>query len=68
MSKIPIKDLPEGAYKQILIEAEQRGIKLTSPSFHPTSILLVGLADIIAELRMTKMSIPQDWDGPTYRG
>jgi hypothetical protein len=53
-----LKKLPDGSYKQILLEARDRGVKLLGPCHEDGFTLIVGLTDIVAELRETKAEKP----------
>jgi len=54
MTTKKVKDLPEGEYQKILASAEKRAQKLVTDETDPNSLLIIGLADMIAELRITQ--------------
>ncbi len=52
MSAHRITDLPHSPARDILEEAEERGLKaLNQVPMNPEAVLLFGLADMIAEMR-----------------
>lgn len=56
LNRTPLSKLPDGPHKTILLEAEARGVRLTSPAFPITDLLLIGLADMVAEMRTEQFS------------
>ena len=61
-SSVKVEDLPAGAYKDVLIEAVERGNRILHPNpdsptdqrYGSQAVIDAGFADIIAELRGTK--------------
>ncbi len=50
MSTVKTSDLPYAPYRDVLMEAEKRGLK-HCPKMGSSSVFIVGLCDIIVEMK-----------------
>jgi hypothetical protein len=55
--KTKLSDLPEGGYKDVMLEADRRGTMICreiGANLEPNSVLILGLAMIIADMTRDK--------------
>ena len=60
-----LKDMPNGLYKDVLTEAARRGKEISlsvEEKLDPMSIFIIGLADMIATMRIQIKNLQDDAD------